>query len=111
MYNRSFILRLIGFDNLYPSVALRFQAIGFRHKVKSLGQNASPCGNPVLKGIISDVSIPCFVLTAIVVFHLLLNINIIVIIIDVLLILLIASYTLLEPGPFLGPEVPGEFYV
>ena len=79
--------------------------------MKSLGQNASPCGNPVLKGIISDVSIPCFVLTAIVVFHLLLNIIVIVIIVDVLLIVLIASHTLLEPGPFLGPEVQGEFFV
>ena len=26
-------------------------------------------------------------------------------------ILLIASYTLLEPGPIHGPEVPGEFYI
>ena len=73
MYNRSFMLRLIGFDNLYPSVALRFQAIGFRHKVKSLGQNASPCGNPFFKVIMYDVSIPCFVLTTILVFPLLVN--------------------------------------
>ena len=26
-------------------------------------------------------------------------------------ILLIASYTLLEPGPIHGPEVPGEFFI
>ena len=25
--------------------------------------------------------------------------------------LLIASYTLLEPGPILGPELPGEFFI
>ena len=45
--------------------------------------HASPCGNPLLKVIISDVSIPskqmllaiywCFVLTSNLVFHLLIN--------------------------------------
>ena len=60
MYNRCVVFRLIHFDNLYPSVALRFQAIAFRHKVKSLGQNASPCGNALLKVIISNVFIPRF---------------------------------------------------
>ena len=73
MYKRSVIFRLIGFDNLYPSVALRFQAIGFRHKVKSHGQNELSCCNPLWKIIISDVSIPYLVLTTILVFHLLLN--------------------------------------
>ena len=49
IYNRCVVFRLIRFGNLYPLVALRFQTIAFRHKVKSLGQNASPCGNALLK--------------------------------------------------------------
>ena len=60
MNNRCDVLRLIRFDNLYASVALRFQAIAFRHEVKSLKQTASPCGNALLKAIISNVFIPCF---------------------------------------------------
>ena len=61
MYNRCVVFRLIRrFDNFYASVALRFYAIAFGHKVKSLGQNASPCGNALLKVIISNVFIPCF---------------------------------------------------
>ena len=60
MYNRCVVFKLIRFDNLYASLAFRFQAIAFRHKVKSLRQHASPCGNAVLKVIISNVFIPCF---------------------------------------------------
>ena len=73
MYKRSVILRLIGFDNLYPSVVLKFQATGFRHKVKSLRQNELSCYNTLWKIIISDVSIPYLVLSTILVLLLLLN--------------------------------------
>ena len=51
-------LQTDSFYNLYPLVALRFQAIAFRHKVKSLGQNACPCGNALSEVIISNVFIP-----------------------------------------------------
>ena len=73
MYKRSVISRLIGFDNLYLLVVLRFQAIGFRHKVKSLRQNELSCCNPLWKIMISDVSFPYLVSTTILVFQLLLN--------------------------------------
>ena len=65
MYKRSVIFRLIAFDNLYPSAALRFQAIRFRHKVRSLRQDELSCCNPLWKIIISDVSVPYLVLTTI----------------------------------------------
>ena len=73
MYKRSVIFRLIGFDNLYPSVVLKFQATGFRHKVKSLRQNELSCYNTLWKIIISDVSVAYLVLSTILVLFLLLN--------------------------------------
>ena len=70
MYNKWVTFWDIGLDNLYPYVALSFHAMGFRHSVKRAGQRASPCGDPFLKRMISDVSRPCFVSTTIRVFQL-----------------------------------------
>ena len=38
---RSVTLTLVGLDNLYPSVTLIFQAVGFKHPVNSLGHSAT----------------------------------------------------------------------
>ena len=43
--------------SLYPSVARTFHAIGFKHNMNSIGQNASPCGSPSLKRIVGDISL------------------------------------------------------
>ena len=60
----------MGFDGFYPLEAFNFHDTGLRHNVKSLGHRASPCGSPLLKWMMSDVSIPCLVLTVIFVFQL-----------------------------------------
>ena len=70
IYSRSVTLKLMGLDNLYPSVALFFQAIGFKHIVNSLGFSASPWGNPLLNLIGSEVSFPFLVTTITLVFQL-----------------------------------------
>ena len=48
MYNKSVILEPLGLHSLYPSVAFNIHATGFMHRVNSLGQRASPWGNPPL---------------------------------------------------------------
>ena len=42
IYNRSVTLMLIGLDSKYPFVALTFHAMGFIHRVNSLGHNSLP---------------------------------------------------------------------
>ena len=73
MYNRSVTLVLIGLDNVYPSVALTFRAMGFKHRVNSLGHKASPWGRPLLNFIISDFSRPRLVVVTTLVFQLVLR--------------------------------------
>ena len=58
-YNKSVILEPIGHDNLY---SFNIHATGFIHRVNSLGQRASPWGNPLLNLMTSDVSAPVSVL-------------------------------------------------
>ena len=52
------------------------RSIGFMHKVNNFGQRASPCGNPLANKMRSDSSVPCLVLTEILVFHLALSLSI-----------------------------------
>ena len=61
----------MGFDSLYPLVALIFQTIGCKHTVNSLGYSASPWGNPLLILIGSELSLPFLVTTITDVFQLL----------------------------------------
>ena len=57
---RSVTLTPLGLDNLYPSVTLIFQAVGFKHAVNSLGYSAtSYCWTFSLP--VSEVSLPFLV--------------------------------------------------
>ena len=42
IYSSSVALKLMGLDNLYPSIALIFRAIGFKHIVNFLGHSRVP---------------------------------------------------------------------
>ena len=68
--SRLITFELIGFDILYPSVELSFQATGFRNSVNSCGRSASPWGSPLLKWIGWEVFSPRLVWTTIFVFQL-----------------------------------------
>ena len=67
--SRLVTFELIGFDILYPSVELSFQATGFRNSVNSCGHSASPWGSPLLKRIGWEEYFPRLVWTTIFMFH------------------------------------------
>ena len=58
-----------GYDCLYPSVLLKYYAIGLSDRVKSRTQKKSPCGIPLLTLILPTVSLPLLVVNSRLMFH------------------------------------------
>ena len=67
--NRCVIFWLGAWDKLYPSVLLKYHAMGFSARVNNLTQKESPCKIPLVTLIGPIFSLPSLVFTSIVILH------------------------------------------